>query len=370
MRQLSPFPQSPVKNIRLKYCSAVANHGLGLEENARGGAMTYTKKIPLGHKEELERKQRDYHDHNLTLLPNIINTLFAAIEAIETKGIPYALIGGIAAKELGRPRVTHDIDIFVKPDDAENILEILKQNGFETEKRDPFWLYKAWRDEVLVDVIFRSCGDIYFEEEVRNHVRRIPYDGKFINAISPEDFIVIKAAAHQEDNPHHWHDALAVLTQGNIDWNYLFKRSRYCPRRVLALLIYAQSNDIAVPIDLIEKLYKSIFEHPTYVPESIHFPYRKEKHKDESSASIDKIGQPIYTKGRIMEALTTDERIAEHDIKVLVSESGIVIKGEVFSNEQRNAVEEVIRRIAPHLDLNNQVHVRVLTPPEGSEAIS
>lgn len=331
--------------------------------------MTYTGKIPLSREEEIERKNRDYHDHNLTLLPNIINTLFAAIEAIEEKHIPYALMGGIAAKELGRPRVTHDIDIFIKPDDADEILKILKEKGFETEKRDPFWLYKAWRDDVLVDVIFRSCGDIYFEEEVRNHVRRIPYDGKFINAISPEDFIVIKAAAHQEDNPHHWHDALSVLTQGNIDWDYLLKRARYCPRRVLALLIYAQSNDIAVPIDLIQKLYKSIFEHPSYTPETIHFPYRKEKHKDERSSSGEEIEPPVYTKGRIMEALTTDERIAEHDIKVLVNESDVVIKGEVFSNEQRNAVEEVIHNIAPHLDLKNHLHVRVLTPPDGTEAI-
>ena len=38
------------------------------------------------------------------------------------------MFGGIAVKELGRPRVTHDIDIFVKPDDADDVLEILKQN--------------------------------------------------------------------------------------------------------------------------------------------------------------------------------------------------------------------------------------------------
>ncbi|MBA2405581.1 MAG: nucleotidyltransferase, partial [Bdellovibrionales bacterium] len=201
--------------------------------------MAFNKKIILTRQEEIYQKERDFHDHNLPQFPNIISTLFAAIEAIEEKNICYALIGGIAVKELGRPRVTHDIDIFVKPDDAENILLILKDKGFEIERRDPFWLFKAWREEILVDIIFRSCGDIYFEEEVREHVRRIPYHGKFVNAISPEDFIVIKSAAHQEDNPHHWHDALAVLTQGNLNWDYLLKRARHSPRRVLSLLIYA-----------------------------------------------------------------------------------------------------------------------------------
>ncbi len=331
--------------------------------------MAYKQKVPLSREQEIYQKERDFHDHNLTHLPDIVTTLFAAIETIEDNQIPYALIGGIAVKELGRPRVTHDIDIFVRPDDADNILEILKAKGFEIERRDPFWLYKAWKGDVLVDVIFRSCGDIYFEEEVRAHVRRIPYYGKFVNAISPEDFIVIKSAAHQEDNPHHWHDALAVLTQGNLDWDYLIKRARLSPRRVLSLMIYAQSNDIAVPTDMIQKLYKAVFEHPHYMPEQLTHPYRQ-KPKVAEFADIEEREPTLYTKGRIMEALASDERIAEHDIKVLVSETVIVVKGEVFTYEQKNAVNEVIQRLQPEMELKNQVYVRTLMPPEGSEAIS
>lgn len=331
--------------------------------------MAYNQKIPLTRQQEIDQKERDFHDHNLPLLPNIINTLFAAIEGIEEKSIPYAIIGGIAVKELGRPRITHDIDIFVKPDDADDVLEILKEKGFETEKRDPFWLFKAWREDVLVDVIFRSCGDIYFEEEVREHVRRIPYHGQFVNAISPEDFIVIKSAAHQEDNPHHWHDALAVLTQGNLDWDYLLKRARHCPRRVLSLLIYAQSNDIAIPNDLIHKLFKSVFDHQNYTPEPVTHPYSKEKYKPDHTFPGDK--EPsIYTKGRIMEALASDERIAENDIKVVVADSSIVVKGEVYTEEQKEAINEVILKLEPTMELRNQVHVRILMPPEGSEAIT
>lgn len=70
-----------------------------------------------------------------------------------------------------------------------------------------------------------------------------------------------------------------------------------------------------------------------------------------------------------MEALTTDERIAEHDIKVVVSDHSVVAKGEVFTEEQREAVNEVIKEIAPHCEFKNQVNVRVLRAPEGSEAI-
>lgn len=317
--------------------------------------------------EEIEQASRDFHDHHLTELTTLNRTLEAAIEAVEESGIPYALIGGVAAKELGRPRVTHDIDLFVRPDDAEKVLQVLGEREFHIEKRDPFWLYKAWREEVLVDVIFKSSGDIYFDEEVRAHVRRIPYHGKFINAISPEDFIIIKAAAHQEDNPHHWHDALAVITQGNLDWEYLLRRAKYSPRRVLSILIYAQSNDIAVPTEIIQKLYRLIFEPQAYAPHPVIHPYRQEQPKMEVTHHEKE--SPIYTKGRIMEALTTDERIAEHDIKVIVTDDCIVARGEVFTDEQKHAVDEVMCKVAPHLDCKNQVNVRVLTPPEGSEAI-
>lgn len=325
------------------------------------------KKV-LSHAEEKEQSERDFHDHNLTELSSLNKILFTTIQAIEESEIPYALIGGVAVKSLGRPRVTHDIDLFVRPDDAERVLEVLEKKGFTSQKRDPYWLFKAWRDEILVDVIFKSSGDIYFDEELRSHVRRVPYLDHYLNAISPEDFIVIKAAAHQEHNPHHWHDALAVLKQGNIDWEYLLKRARHAPRRILALLIYGQSNDIAVPNEVIQKLYRGLFEAPTYLPETIVHPYRHDiTHMN--ATSEDGGESPIYIKGRIMEALTTDERIAEHDIKVVVSNKSVVAKGEVFTDEQKDAVDEVLKEIAPLYECKNLVNVRILRPPEGSEAI-
>jgi predicted nucleotidyltransferase len=328
------------------------------------------KKI-LGHAEEKAQCERDFHDHNLTELSDLERILYQTVEVVENSGIPYALIGGLATKSLGRPRITHDIDFFVKPDDAERVLSVLEKEGYTSQKRDPFWLFKAWKDNILVDVIFKSSGDIYFDEEVQGHVRRINIGGRFVNAISPEDFVVIKAAAHQEHNPHHWHDALAVLKRENIDWEYLLRRAKHAPRRVLSLLIYAQSNDIAIPHEIIKRLYKLVFEQPTYSSESIVHPYRnllgRVEERPYPSEELAKF--PIYTKGKIMEALTSDERIAEHDIKVVISDKTIWAKGEVFTIEQKDAVDDVIKTIAPHLECRNQVNVRDIRAPEGSEAI-
>lgn len=317
---------------------------------------------------DMAQAQRDYIDHHLTELETLNRTLLSAIKSIEEAKIPYAIIGGVAVKELGRPRVTHDIDIFIKPDDANKALDVLHQNGFLIEKRDPSWLYKAWKEDVLVDLIFRSSGDIYFDDEVRAHVRRIPYLGEWVNAISPEDFIVIKSAAHEENNPHHWHDALAVITQGNLDWEYLFSRAKHSPRRVLAILVYAQSNDLAVPTKIIEKLYHLIFDHPSFVQKPHIFPYR-ENILDKSESSSSDYVSPLYLKGKIMEALAKDERIADHDIKIFVGKDSVVARGEVNNTNQIKAVEEVIKSIAPFMELKNQMNLRVLNPSEQSERI-
>jgi hypothetical protein len=47
----------------------------------------------------------------------------------------------------------------------------------------------------------------------------------------------------------------------------------------------------------------------------------------------------------------------------------VVIRGEVYTQEQLDAVEEVIQKIAPGFEFKNQVNVRILGAPEGSEAI-
>src|SRR5690606_13711796 len=63
--------------------------------------------------------------------------------ALEGAGVVYALMGGIASNRLGRPRWTHDIDVFVQPGMADAALDALAQAGFDTERTDPVWLFKA-----------------------------------------------------------------------------------------------------------------------------------------------------------------------------------------------------------------------------------
>jgi predicted nucleotidyltransferase len=170
-----------------------------------------------------------------------------AVQAFELAEVPYVLIGGLASSALGRPRCSSDIDLFVMPEWAPRALEVLAKAGFTTELTNPAWLYKAFRHDILVDLLFKSVGDIYLDREMLRRAKVYPVLGTPVRVIPPEDLIVIKAIAHDEETPRHWHDALALITRRDLDWDYLLARANHAPRRVLAMLVYAISCDLWVP---------------------------------------------------------------------------------------------------------------------------
>ena len=189
----------------------------------------------------------------------LAETFGDAVAAVERAQLDYVLIGGIASSILGRPRFTYDIDFLVRQPDAQLVLAALGQAGFETEETNPAWIYKAHKREVTVDVIFWLMGDIYLDDEMLRRARRLDFDGTSVNVISPEDLVVIKAIVHDEQSSRHWHDALAILADRELDWQYLALRARHGARRVLSLLIYAQSNDLVVRDDAISSLYEVVY---------------------------------------------------------------------------------------------------------------
>lgn len=185
--------------------------------------------------------------------------LRAAIDALERARVAYVLIGGVGSASLGRPRWTRDIDVLVMPVDAERALDALADGGFETERTNEHWIFKAERDGIVVDVIFRTVGDIYLADEMIARAARGTFLGVDALVAAPEDQIVIKAIAHDEQSARHWNDALALIASCDIDWDYLIERASRGPRRVLSLLVYAQSNDLVVPNWVIAAVHDSIY---------------------------------------------------------------------------------------------------------------
>lgn len=187
-----------------------------------------------------------------------IRVVAEAIEAIEDEGISYVMHGGLAASIWGRPRWTHDLDLLVQPHDAKRALETLESRGFSTHETDPTWLYKAMKDGVLVDVLFKVIGDIYLDDEMLAHARRANLKDVELNVIAPEDLLIIKVTAFDEQTSRHWFDALGILAHTELDWDYLLLRARRSARRLLSLLLFAQSADVLVPDSVVDSLLTAI----------------------------------------------------------------------------------------------------------------
>lgn len=188
-----------------------------------------------------------------------LRALGDAVAALTEAQVPYLLMGGLGAAVQGRPRMTEDVDFFVSPADGRPALDALEGAGFSTEERNPRWLFKAWKYDILVDVIFRSSGDVYIDDEMLRRGRPHDIGGFAAQVMASEDIIVIKAITADEHVAHHWYDALALLASADLDWAYLARRARqHGLRRTTSLLLYAESKDIYVPPQVTSDLFHAL----------------------------------------------------------------------------------------------------------------
>jgi hypothetical protein len=182
-----------------------------------------------------------------------------AIELIEDEGAPYLAAGSIASTHHGRPSTIDDIDLMVDPTDAKRILKSFEAAGYDTEETYPNWLYKATKGDITVDLIFEMEETMHLDEAMLRHGSMHEVEGTTVRLMSAEDFIVSQAMSMGEDTPDYWYNALGVLSNTSIDWDYLIERAKRGPRRVLSLLIYAQSTDLAIPDGPIRRVYQMVY---------------------------------------------------------------------------------------------------------------
>lgn len=198
------------------------------------------------------------HEGSNADLDTMAEVLGEAVRALEGGQIDYVLIGGIASSILGRPRCSSDLDLLVMPSLAPAALALLEGVGFRVERTNPHWLYKAFRRDVLVDLLFRASGGIYLDDEMLRRSAIHAFRDTRVRLIPPEDLIVMKAIAHDEESPRHWGDALGMLPRCALDWDYLLARARWAPRRVLSFLLYATSVDLSVPARVLRELGREV----------------------------------------------------------------------------------------------------------------
>jgi hypothetical protein len=81
-----------------------------------------------------------------------------ATSALKADAVPFALGGGYALWVHGAPEPEHDVDVVVTEGDVPAAADSLSGAGFRIERPPEDWLFKAYLDDALVDVLHRLNG--------------------------------------------------------------------------------------------------------------------------------------------------------------------------------------------------------------------
>src|SRR3954452_25246534 len=89
---------------------------------------------------------------------DIEHALKLAAAALREADIPFLLGGSLASWARGGPETRHDLDLMIRPEDADRALEGLTEAGMRPERPPEQWLVKAWDGDTLVDLIYCPKG--------------------------------------------------------------------------------------------------------------------------------------------------------------------------------------------------------------------
>jgi Uncharacterised nucleotidyltransferase len=155
--------------------------------------------------------------------------LKVAVAALREAQVPFVLGGSLAAWARGGPEPQHDLDLMVKPGDAEAALRALQDVGMRPERPPEEWLYKAWHGDVMIDLIFKPSG-LEMTDEVFARADTIAVLAIETPVMALEDVLSTKLHAlgeHSLDYTNLLSIARSVREQ--IDWPQLRARTADWP---------------------------------------------------------------------------------------------------------------------------------------------
>jgi hypothetical protein len=127
----------------------------------------------------------------------IEHALKRSAAALRDADVPFLLGGSLASWARGGPETRHDLDLMIKPEDAERALQALVDAGMRADEPPEEWLVKAWDGDVLVDLIFGPKG-LPMTDEVIARGEPMPVLGMEIRVMALEDVLTTKLMALSE----------------------------------------------------------------------------------------------------------------------------------------------------------------------------
>jgi len=143
--------------------------------------------------------------------PSLPEKVVAIHRQLDAAKVPHAIGGALALAYYAEPRATVDIDVnvFVATDRWPQVRETLAPLGVDVAldlavlERDG--QVRLWWGRNPVDLFFSNDP---FHEEMRRHVRRVPFGQATLSILSPEHLAICKAMF---DRPKDWLDIEQML---------------------------------------------------------------------------------------------------------------------------------------------------------------
>jgi hypothetical protein len=138
--------------------------------------------------------------------------------ALSQAEIPYALCGGYAAWARGAPEPDHDADFVIREPDIDRAKAAISAAGLEVVDPPEGWLFKAYHEGQLVDVLFRMCGQP-IDEALFDRCDMLPVLAVRMPVMEATDVLTTKLLVLEE----HYCDFARVLPvaralREQIDW--------------------------------------------------------------------------------------------------------------------------------------------------------
>ncbi len=153
-------------------------------------------------------------------------TLKKAAAAMREADVPFLLCGSLACwARGGPPLVTKDVDLCIKPEDAERALEALADLGLPTERPPEGWLFKAWDEDVLIDLLF-APANVPVTDEILARGEELQVMAVPMRVASIDDVMATKLLALNEHSLDlHQLLQIARSLRERIDWDELRART-------------------------------------------------------------------------------------------------------------------------------------------------
>ncbi|HVI77921.1 MAG TPA: nucleotidyltransferase, partial [Candidatus Acidoferrum sp.] len=148
------------------------------------------------------------------------------LELFEHRKVPYAVAGAFALQEhTGIFRDTKDLDLFLTAQTAAGALELLREEGFESEICDPVWLFKAHRDGFFVDLITgMSNATIVVDDLWIQRSKPAVVHGVHTRVLAAEELLASKLFVTRRERFDGADIAHVIYgTRGQLDWNRILQ---------------------------------------------------------------------------------------------------------------------------------------------------